>query len=477
MSELRKCPFCAEEIQSEAIKCKHCGSALNVSVNNLPRVENKKEKEKWYKTRLGRISLWLILLFLILPLALVIWYISIPAIIIILLIKYKKKDSLILGCSLFVNQIIPNKSSKKIIAQYNELKKDSVVILTQVFLYIVLAIILIFGWMLSIPIIAIWAVFRFVKVEKKYKYIATAIILLAWSLLGYLVGEPYMAPVITISNIENNKTITADKLIIEGKVSPPETKIMCNGERIEVAGGFFQKEVDLKSEKNEFKFIAEREKVSSEYTLIINREFPVAMRADFTVNSLFNNERFTKSNIFVSGTTLSNDIELKINDKIISVKDNFFEYNLELVIGKNEIKINSKNINSGFTRAQAFTVFRDLSEEEKKIKADEEVAERERAIKEMEAQDLAEQRAWEQSRAGQICKGHPEWTKLECENLADNMYWIGMTYEMLVYKRGKPSSANPSNYGAGTHWQWCWWNYTPSCFYDNDNDGKVDSFN
>lgn len=89
----------------------------------------------------------------------------------------------------------------------------------------------------------------------------------------------------------------------------------------------------------------------------------------------------------------------------------------------------------------------------------------------------AEQKTWDQSKAGKICKDNPTWSEKDCTSLADNLIWVGMSYDMLVYKRGEPNSANPSNYGGKTRWQWCWHDNTPSCFYDNNDDGIVDSYN
>jgi uncharacterized membrane protein YvbJ len=41
---MRKCPFCAEQIQDDAIKCKHCGEFLNASHRSTA----DEKKSKWY---------------------------------------------------------------------------------------------------------------------------------------------------------------------------------------------------------------------------------------------------------------------------------------------------------------------------------------------------------------------------------------------------------------------------------------------
>jgi hypothetical protein len=80
-----------------------------------------------------------------------------------------------------------------------------------------------------------------------------------------------------------------------------------------------------------------------------------------------------------------------------------------------------------------------------------------------------EQKKYDNSKAGKIQKKHPDWSKEDCERIANKRIWIGMTLDMLKCERGNPNSANPSNYGKGTQWQWVWEDYTPSYFYGGDD--------
>ena len=62
---MKKCPFCAEEIQVEAIKCKHCGEFLD------PRYKSRKEDRPWY----FRTPTIVTALLLVMPLALpLVWF-------------------------------------------------------------------------------------------------------------------------------------------------------------------------------------------------------------------------------------------------------------------------------------------------------------------------------------------------------------------------------------------------------------------
>ncbi|MEA2701994.1 MAG: hypothetical protein QOE22_703 [Candidatus Parcubacteria bacterium] len=84
---------------------------------------------------------------------------------------------------------------------------------------------------------------------------------------------------------------------------------------------------------------------------------------------------------------------------------------------------------------------------------------------------------WADSAAGKLCSKHPDWQPEECVKVAGKKIWIGMDYDMLVYQYGKPDSINPSNYGGGTRYQYCWHDYSPSCFYDENGDNKIDAYN
>lgn len=190
--------------------------------------------------------------------------------------------------------------------------------------------------------------------------------------------------------------------------------------------------------------------------------------------------------IQIKGSLDPVEATLEINGRTVKVENGHFDYMADLKDEANVFSIKATN-NHG-TSEQRLTVNRIFTPEElteyKKMKAEEEakkqaeLAAQKKAEEARKAKELADQKAWEQSRAGRLCAKYPTWTKDNCNNIANNKIWVGMTYEMLVEEQGgKPNSANPSNYGGRTQWQYCWTYHSPSCFYDNNDDGIIDAYN
>ena len=77
MSNTKKCPFCAEEIKADAIRCKHCRSDLSAHQQSNPiRKQTAEEKRKQAEAdkRNKKILIWIVVVII----GIIFWYISIP---------------------------------------------------------------------------------------------------------------------------------------------------------------------------------------------------------------------------------------------------------------------------------------------------------------------------------------------------------------------------------------------------------------
>ena len=132
-------------------------------------------------------------------------------------------------------------------------------------------------------------------------------------------------------------------------------------------------------------------------------------------------------------------------------------------------KIHSDSIDAQLKFAEDLKIYADtLSELKSKINK--------QLMADAAKNEKEEEAKWFKSKAGKIQKKHPEWTKEDCERLANKEIWVGMEYDMVVYLRGKPDKVNTSDYGKGKQYQCCWNDYNPSYFYCGE-DGIITAYN
>jgi hypothetical protein len=83
--------------------------------------------------------------------------------------------------------------------------------------------------------------------------------------------------------------------------------------------------------------------------------------------------------------------------------------------------------------------------------------------------------AFMKTKAGAIKKLHPEWSKEDCQKLADNYLWKGMHIEMVKYARGNPDDVNVHRNVFSNEYEYVWKKEGVSRFHTK-KDGIVSDF-
>ncbi len=184
-----------------------------------------------------------------------------------------------------------------------------------------------------------------------------------------------------------------------------------------------------------------------------------------TLTEIYPNDGYAvqSPSVYVLGNVWPTWATVTVNGAATTRHGRLFKYILPLTAEKNPVSIVATNGKRSVR--QTLTITRIFTDQEK---AD--MAAAETKAKAMVA-------AFNASPAGRMCKGHSEWSMDDCARAARGDVWIGMNVFLLSAKRGHPDVNNKSNYGSGNEYQFCWYDYSPSCVYVKESDGLIYSYN
>ncbi len=259
-----------------------------------------------------------------------------------------------------------------------------------IFIFPILLLLSISFYYISMPLAISWYIWKKTNLGKTKKMKISAAIFILFIISNSVQGYMNRKPSIVISEPENNYSVQAEKTAIKGSVDPKNSIVKIGDKELKTENGKFIYEAFLEQEQNNFTFTAQNGSEIIEASVVIKRIF-------------------TEQEKIAAEEAVKKQEALEIQQK-----------------------------------AQA--------EEDAKAKIAEEVQRQAQAAYEVKLK--AEQAAYENSKAGKLCKTHPTWSKDDCAIIAEGKVSIGMTSEQAVAAWGRPNDINKTTYSFGVHEQW-----------------------
>lgn len=144
----------------------------------------------------------------------------------------------------------------------------------------VLIVALLYFWFISIPAVLIWYLWKKVSWDKRKKWIATASILILFSVLYGFNKYNQRTPEISILEPQNGVSVQADHILVKGNISPSHSILEINGKPEVIDNGQFSYNFSLPDENNSLSFKVKNGGKTRESVLAVNRIFTEAEKAE-----------------------------------------------------------------------------------------------------------------------------------------------------------------------------------------------------